>query len=471
MKFKVIRSKFIEGLKSVQNIVAGKGSLPILQNVMIEGKGKSIKLTTTDLDISIKSEVECEILEEGSTTLPVKLLFTSVTKAAEGEVVVECDTQERATIKAGSARFKLQGMPASEFPVIPEDGEAYMYSIPQVTIREMLRKTSYAASQDDTRRTLKGVLMSFKDEKLTMVATDGRRLALVENELEFPKAAEGEVVVECDSQERATIKAGSARFKLQGMPASEFPVIPEDGEAYMYSIPQVTIREMLRKTAYAASQDDTRRTLKGVLMSFKDEKLTMVATDGRRLALVENELEFPKAAEKDIVLPSKAVAELQRSLAAEGEVSIMVKKSQICFTLGSVQIYSKLMDDTYPNYRQVIPKECAEQIVIDRQLLLNALDRASVMTIDEAHSTKLIFEANRLTVTSAASEIGEAKDEVPIKYAGEKIEIMFNPNYVMDPLKAIDDDEVTIGLNNGHSPAVIRCSIPFLYVLMPLRIN
>ena len=174
MKFKVLRSQFIEGLKSVQNIVAGKGSLPILQNVMIEGKGNSIKLTTTDLDISIKSEVECEVIEEGTTTLPVKLLFTSVTKAAEGEVVVECDGQERATIKAGSARFKLQGMPGSEFPSIPEDGEAYMYSIPQATIREMLRKTAYAASQDDTRRTLKGVLMSFKDEKLTMVATDGR---------------------------------------------------------------------------------------------------------------------------------------------------------------------------------------------------------------------------------------------------------------------------------------------------------
>ena len=364
MKFKVLRSKFIEGLKSVQNIVAGKGSLPILQNVMIEGRGNSIKLTTTDLDISIKSEVECEVTEEGVTTLPVKLLFTSITKAAEGEITVECDAQER-----------------------------------------------------------------------------------------------------------ATIKAGSARFRLQGMPGSEFPSIPEDGEAYIYTVPQATIREMLRKTAYAASQDDTRRTLKGVLMSFKDEKLTMVATDGRRLALVESELEFPKAAEKDIVLPSKAVAELQRSLSSEGDVSIMVKKSQICFTVANVQIYSKLMDDTYPNYRQVIPKECAEQISIDRQLLLNALDRASVMTMDEAHSTKLIFEANCLTVTSAASDIGEAKDEVPIKYAGEKIEIMFNPTYVMDPLKVIDDDEVTIGLNNGHSPAVIRCSIPFLYVLMPLRIN
>ena len=364
MKFKAIRSKFIDGLKSVQNIVPGKGSLPVLQNVKIEAAGSSIKLTTTDLDISIKAETECEVIEPGETTLPVKLLFTSVMKAAEGEIEVEVD-----------------------------------------------------------------------------------------------------------GQEKATIKAGSARFRLQGMPASDFPKLPEDSEAYIYNIPQATLREMLRKTAYAASQDDTRRTLKGVLMSFMDSKLTMVATDGRRLALVENELEFPKEAEKDIVLPSKAVAELQRSLAGEGEVAIMVQKSQVCFSMSGVVIYSKLMDDTYPNYKQVIPRECAVHIEIDRQLLLDALDRASVMTMDEAHSTKLIFDDNRLTVSSAASDIGEAKDEVPIKYAGEKIEIMFNPNYVMDPLKAIDDDEVSIDLNDGHKPAVIRCKIPFLYVLMPLRIN
>ncbi len=364
MKLKVIRSKFIEGLKSVQNIVAGKGSLPILQNVMIEAAGSSIKLTTTDLDISIKSEVECEVVDGGKTTLPVKLLFTSMTKAAEGEIEIDIDSQERATIKAGSARFKIQGMPAGEFPQLPEEGDAFAYTVPQATIREMLRKTSYAASQDDTRR-----------------------------------------------------------------------------------------------------------MLKGVLMSFKDEKLTMVATDGRRLALVENEMEFPKAAEKDIVLPSKAVAELQRSLSGEGNATIMVKKSQICFTLENVIIYSKLMDDTYPNFRQVIPEECSHYIEIDRQLLLDALDRASVMTMDESHSTKLIFDNNTLTVTSAANDIGEAKDEVPIKYAGEKIETMFNPNYVMDPLKAIDDDEITIGINDGHTPAVIKCSVPFLYVLMPLRIN
>jgi DNA polymerase-3 subunit beta len=236
-------------------------------------------------------------------------------------------------------------------------------------------------------------------------------------------------------------------------------------------MPRQTLHEMLRKTSYAASQDDTRRTLKGVLMSFKDEKLTMVATDGRRLALVEKEMEFPKNAERDIVLPAKAVQELQRSLSGEGEVRISVQASKISFSLEGVKIYSKLIEDVYPNYRQVIPSACKECIAVDRQLLLSALERVSVMTMDEAHSTRLTFDANKLTVTSAASDIGEARDDVPIKYAGEKIDIMFNPNYVMDPLKAIDDDEITIELNNGSSPAVIRCSVPFLYVMMPLRIN
>lgn len=364
MKFKIIRSNFLEGLKSVQNIVAGKGSLPILQNVLLEAKGKELKMTTTDLDISITTRSECEVQELGVSTLPVKLLFTAISKVSEGEVEIEINAKE------------------------------------------------------------------------------------------------------C-----ASISAGNAKFKLVGMPESEFPKLPKDEEAYSYVIPQTTLREMLRKVAYAASQDDTRRTLKGVLMSFNDSKLTMVATDGRRLALVENELEFPKNEEKDIVLPSKAVAELQRSLAGEGDVYVTIQKSQVCFKLGAVMIYSKLMDDAYPNYRQVIPTDTAEHITVDRQLLLDALDRASVMTMDEAHSTKLIFENGKLIVTSAVSEIGEAKDEVPIKYAGEKIEIMFNPSYVMDPLKAIDDDEVSININNGHSPAVIKCLIPFLYVLMPLRIS
>jgi len=366
MKFKIVRSRFLEGLKSVQNIVAGKGSLPILQNVLIEANNNTIKMTTTDLDISIESILECEVIEPGSSTLPVKILFNSILKVEECEVEVDIDEKERASIRAGSAKYRLVGM----------------------------------------------------------------------KEVDFPR-------------------------------------LPKDEDAYVYRIQQATFRDMLRRVSYAASQDETRRTLKGVLMSFKDEKLTMVATDGRRLALIEQEMEFPKDCENDIVLPSKAVAELQRSLTGEGEVSLMVKKSQICFKLDTLVIYSKLMDDVYPNYRQVIPQDTTKHISVDRQCLLNALERASVMTMDEAHSTKLTFSEGKLLVNSSASDIGEAKDEVAIKYAGEPIEIMFNPSYVMDPLKVLEDDEITVNLNNGHSPAVIKSTVmnTFLYVLMPLRID
>ena len=256
------------------------------------------------------------------------------------------------------------------------------------------------------------------------------------------------------------------------MSVVDFPSLPEDQNSFEYVLPQMTLREMLRKTAYAASQDDTRKTLKGVLMSFRDGKLTMVATDGRRLALVEHEVELPEDAQKDIILPTKVVSELQRSLSGDGDARITIEKSQISFNLGETRLYSKLLDEVYPNYRQVIPGNCTERVVVDRQLLLAALDRVSVMTMDESNSVCLTFDANQLIVASSkSSEAGSARDIVPIKYDGAKIDIVFNPSFVMDPLKAIDEDEVTIELNNGTSPAMIKCSVPFLYVMMPLRIN
>jgi DNA polymerase-3 subunit beta len=331
---------------------------------MLEANDGKLNLVTTDIDISIKSTVDCEVVEAGATTLPVKLLFSTISSCAEGAIDLDTDMQERARISAGSAAFKLSGMNVADFPSLPSAENSFAYAIPQATLREMLRKTSYAVSQDETRK-----------------------------------------------------------------------------------------------------------TLKGVLMSFKDGKLTMVATDGRRLALVEHEIEFPAAAEKDIILPSKVVSELQRSLSGDGEVKITIEKTQVSFNLGDTQIYSKLLDEIYPNYRQVIPQNCRERINVDRNLLLDAIDRASVMMMEESSSTRLTFDSNQLLVSAVAADIGEAKDIVPIKYSGEKIDIVFNPSYVKDPLKAIDDDEISIELNDGSSPAIIRCSVPFLYVMMPLRIN
>ena len=364
MKFKITRSKFLEEIKTVQNIVPSKGALQIIQNILLEADGGKLYLTTTDLDISIRSVVDCEVEKEGKTTLPAKLLSNMIAKAPEG--IVE---------------------------------------------------------------------------------------------------------IEVDAQDRAVIKAGSSTSKLTGMSVEDYPTLPTDSDSFEYVLPQITLREMLRKTAYAASQDDTRKTLKGVLTSFSGGKLTMVATDGRRLAMVEHEIELPADAEKDVILPSKVVGELQRSLTSDGDVRITIEKTQIAFKMGTTKVYSKLLDEVYPNYRQVIPAECEEHIKVDRQLLLSALDRASVMTMEESSSTRLTFDSNQLIVSSSAAEVGEVRDIVPIKYDGKKIDIVFNPNFVMDPLKAIDEDEITIELNNGSSPAMIKCSVLFIYVMMPLRIN
>ena len=364
MKFSVVRSKFLDGLQRIQNVVSGRGTLQILQNAMIEAEGDRLCMTTTDLDISERCYVECQIEEPGSTTLPIRRLASIIRELDEGQIMVEVDEDDVATVQSGSSYFKIIGMSVRDFPTVP--------------------------------------------------VTEGK---------------------------------------------------------FCYRIDQGVLREMLRKTSYAISQDETRRVLNGVLMAFKDNKLTMVATDGRRLALVEQEIEFPPEAEAELILPNKAVTELMRLLGNEGDLKVYAQKNQAVFEIGTTMMSSKLIDGVYPNYRQVIPGACDERVVIEREALLSALRRVSVVTTDKSNATRLTFSANQLTISINTPDVGEGRDTLPVKYAGKEISIIFNPEYVMDPLKNIDDDEVFLEMNDGHSPALLKCNVPFLYVLMPLRIS
>jgi DNA polymerase-3 subunit beta len=364
MKFSIVRSKFLDGLQKVQNVVSGKGTLQILQNALIHAEDNQLCITTTDLDISERCFVDCEVDQPGSTTLPVRRLSSIIRELDEGKIMVEVNDDDVATVQAGSSYFKIIGMSVRDFPPVP--------------------------------------------------------------------ASEGK---------------------------------------FCYRVDQGVLREMLRKTSYAVSQDETRRVLNGVLMAFKDNKLTMVATDGRRLALVEHEIEFPPEAEAEMILPTKAVSELMRILGNEGDLKVYAQKNQAVFELGTTMVSSKLIDGVYPNYRQVIPGACDERVVIEREALLAALRRVSVVTTDKSNATRLTFSANQLTISINTPDVGEGRDTVPVKYVGKEISIIFNPEYVMDPLKNIDDDEVFLELNDGHSPALLKCNVPFLYVLMPLRIS
>jgi len=363
MKFTVTRSKLLESLQKVQNVVSTKSTFQILSNVYIKAEDNQLWLATTDIDISIRCQLEGATPEPGATTLPVRRITSIVRELPEGEITFDVNDDDHATVQCASSFFKILGLPVADFPPLPE-------------------------------------------------------------------------------------ASGDFHFLLD----------------------QNVLKEMLAKTSYATSLDETRRALNGVLFSFKDGKLTLVATDGRRLALIEQEVEFPAEKSIDFILPSKAVNELKSILAEEGSVKIFAQKNQAIFEFGTTTFTTKLVDAVYPNYRQVIPAACGERIALPREDLIGAIRRVTLITTDKSLSARFTFGGNQLTIFSASSEVGEARETMPIKYDGKEISIVFNPEYVMDPIRNLDNDEIAIELTDSHAPALIKCDIPFLYVLMPLRV-
>src|SRR2546429_9034739 len=195
MKFNVTKEKLLEGLQQVQNVVSTRTTLPILATVLLQDKGNEVHLTTTDLDVGVRGSFEANIEKEGATTLPARRLFTIIRELPSSEVQFEVDGKNAASIRSGQSFFKILGLPEEEFPPLPKFDSAKVVTIRQKDLRDGLRKTSYAISTDETRYVLNGLLFSLKENKLTLVATDGRRLAMVDIELEFPRSHEADIIV------------------------------------------------------------------------------------------------------------------------------------------------------------------------------------------------------------------------------------------------------------------------------------
>ena len=248
--------------------------------------------------------------------------------------------------------------------------------------------------------------------------------------------------VEVDGKNAASIRSGQSFFKILGLPEEEFPPLPKFENAKVVTMRQKDLRDGLRKTAYAISTDETRYVLNGVLFSFKENKLTLVATDGRRLAMVDIELEFPRSHEADIIVPTKAVTELQRLLTDDGEVKISVGSGQIAFDLNNTLLVSKLIEGNYPNYKQVIPSEAKERVTLERETFLNSLRRVSLLASDKSNSIKLNFSKNNIEITANTPEVGEARESLPVAYKGRDFSIAFNPEFLMAPLRNLTEDEV-----------------------------
>ncbi len=256
------------------------------------------------------------------------------------------------------------------------------------------------------------------------------------------------------------------------MPEEEFPPLPKFDEAKVVTIRQKDLRDGLRKTSYAISTDETRYVLNGVLFSFKDNKLTLVATDGRRLAMLDIDLEFPRSHEADIIVPTKAVTELQRLLTDEGDVRVSVGSGQIAFDLNNTLLVSKLIEGNYPNYKQVIPGEMKERVTLERETFLNSLRRVSLLASDKSNSIKLNFtqEQHRYHGQHAGSRRSQGIARRSSTRAASSPSPSI-PEFLMAPLRNLTEDEVFLDLIDEMSPGVIKIQSPFLYVLMPMRIS
>ena len=233
---------------------------------------------------------------------------------------------------------------------------------------------------------------------------------------------------------------------------------------------------MLKKTSFAVSTDESRYVLNGIFISLKEGKMTLVATDGRRLALVDEEVDISEKSSGEFIVPAKAVNELNRLLQDKGDVEIKFGENQASFSLKddkgfSVLLVTKLIEGNYPNYRQVIPGEAKERIPLVREEFLQALRRAEIMTSEKANSVKLTFGKNNLAITANSPEVGEARETLAVNYKGKEMAIAFNPRYLIDALSALSEDEVFFELIDELSPGVLKINGPFLYVVMPMRLS
>ena len=365
--FKSSQDKVLSALQSVAGIVERRQTLPILGNVLVRKTGTQLQFTTSDLEIQIRTNVELDgDAGDFATTVAARKLIDILRSMPSDQTVVLESNQNKLLFKGGKSRFSLQTMAAEDFPLVQE----------------------------------------------------------------------------------------SAQF----------------GPAF--SLPQRTLKELLQQVSFAMAVHDIRYYLNGILFVADGKQLSLVATDGHRLAFASSTLdnEVPR---QEVILPRKTVLELQRLLSdKEGSLELQFANNQARFRFDHMEFVTKLVEGKFPDYNRVIPKGHRNNLTLGRQALLSCLQRTAILTSDKFKGVRLNLEPGTLRVASTNAEQEEAVDELDIDYGGDAIEIGFNVTYIIDVLSNMGQDMVRIDLADGNSSALI--TIPendnFKYVVMPMRI-
>jgi len=363
MKIGVKKNILLSGIQKVQNVISSKSTLPILSNILIEAQQGNLKLTATDLDIGISCAVPVDIQEPGIITIPAKRF---------GDIIKE----------------------------LPDDD----------------------------------INVNTKKNNLIIIETK------------------------------------SCQFKIMGLPCEDFPKLPEFKEGGVIKIEQSVLKEMLALTSFAVSLDETRYILNGIMFKISQNNLTLIATDGKRLAIIERKLKQNTEKDLQIIVPLKTIQELNRNLQDDGELSVLLGNNQALFDLGAAVIISRLIEGEFPDYQQVIPPAAENKINVNRENFLLAVKRAALLSTPDYQAVKLEVFKNKLVVSKTTPDVGESREEIPMEYQGREIAIGFNPNYLIDVLKNLKEDSVEFELTDTEKPGVLRIG-GYVYIVLPMRLS
>ena len=368
MEFRIATDELKKALYRAQGIVERKATMPILANVLISAGKSGVQVTAFDLDNGIVSDHPAEVLKGGAVTLSAKYLFDIAQNLPEAQLTLKKLPNNYAEITSGTAQFKIVGMAPEEYPKLPKEENVSLVTVSGAVLLEMIKKTSFAISSDETRYILNGVLFEARE-------------------------------------------AGTTR---------------------------------------------------------------MVATDGHRLALVDRPMEGDFKLKSGVIIPRKGLYELKRLLdeAPEAESQIGFAQNSVLFKKSGLTMVMRLIDGQFPEYQRVIPEQGERLATIPKARFLDALKRIALLSVDKSNAVKINLSENVLRISSSNPDLGEAKDELEVAYKGSEMHVGFNARYLIDVVSVLDGDEVAFELGDEHSPGVLHAPQDRTYtaVVMPMRV-
>jgi len=363
------------------------------------------------------------------------------------------------------------------------------FSAERETIFKPLQAVIGVVERRQTMPILSNVLMSAKDGRLAISATDLEVELVAEAAVDVEVAgditvpgrklhdicralADGSKVEFSLSGERATVKAGRSRFTLSTLRAGDFPTIDEVDARQELSVNCKDLQRLIEKTHFSMAQQDVRYYLNGLLLETSGDKLRAVATDGHRLALSELTLSAAAESVEQVIVPRKGVLELNRLMDGEGELKILIGSNHLRVQLPGIRLTSKLIDGRFPEYSRVIPDDPSNVMCADRALFKAALQRAAILSNEKFRGIRLELSENNLVMQANNPEQEEAEEALEVEYGGDAMEIGFNVNYLLDALSAVDSETVELGVKDSNSSCLIKepGTEDTKFVVMPMRL-